>query len=184
LVTLTPELETGCPLIQLDPEGTGEVPSAREPGTGSNVLEGSVGVGEEGAPKTDFEFELFKGATNQGAREVLWAVGHQKNMLEVFDALGVKQVGDAHAKDMLGSEKKGVREGAVEAQGREALADRRHDMVTLLRRETGGWEGVCQFAEERRVEAEPGCSAVASAEASTVGPLKGDVPKELELGRL
>jgi hypothetical protein len=111
-------------------------------------------------------------------------VGHQKDLLQVFDALRVKQVGDAHAEDTLGAKKKSVREGAVEAQSREAFADRRHDMVTLLRRETGGWEGVCQFAEERRVEAEPGCSAVASAKASTVGPLTGDVPKELELGRL
>jgi hypothetical protein len=57
-------------------------------------------------------------------------------------------------------------------------------MVTLLRRETGGWEGVSQFAKERRVETEPGRGTVASTEASTVGPLAGGISKELELGRL
>jgi hypothetical protein len=40
-------------------------------------------------------------------------VGHQKELLQVFDTLRVKQVGDAHAEDMLGAEKKGIREGAI-----------------------------------------------------------------------
>jgi hypothetical protein len=38
--------------------------------------------------------------------------------------------------------------------------------------------------EEHRVEAEPGCGTVASAETGAVGPLSGDVPKELELSIL
>jgi hypothetical protein len=139
---------------------------------------------EEGATETNFKFQLFEGAPDQGARKVLRPVGHQKNLLQVLDALRVEQVGDAHAEDMLRSEEKGVREGAIETQSREAFADRRHDMVTLLRRETGGWEGVGQFAEERRVETEPSRGTVSSAEASTMGPLAGDVSKELKLGRL
>jgi hypothetical protein len=75
-------------------------------------------------------------------------VGHQKDLLQVFNALRVKQVGDTHAEDMLGAKKKSIREGAVKTQSRETFADRRHDMVTLLRCETGGWEGVSQFAKE------------------------------------
>jgi hypothetical protein len=60
LVALTLELETWCALIQLDPEGTGELPGAPKPGTSSNVLEGSIGMGEEGAAETNFEFQLFE----------------------------------------------------------------------------------------------------------------------------
>jgi hypothetical protein len=183
-VPLTPELERGCPLIQLDPEGAGELPSACEPGTSGDVLEGGIGVSEEGATEPDFQFQLFEGAPDQGARQILRPVGHQEDLLQVFDALRVKQVGDAHAEDMLGSEKKSVREGAIETQSRETFADRRHDTVTLLRRETGGWEGVSQFAEERRVETEPSRGPVSSAKASAMGPLAGDVLKELKLGRL
>jgi hypothetical protein len=111
-------------------------------------------------------------------------VGHQKDLLQVFDALRVKQVGDAHAKDMLGSEEESVREGAIETQSRETFADRRHDMVTLLRRKAGSGKRVSQFAEKRRVEGKPSRGTVASAEASTVGPLAGNIPKELELGLL
>jgi hypothetical protein len=35
------------------------------------------------------------------------------NLLQVSDALGVKQVGDAHAEDMLGSKEKCIGEGPV-----------------------------------------------------------------------
>jgi hypothetical protein len=89
------------------------MPSAREPGTGGDVLEGSVGMREEGAAEPDFQFQLFEGAPDQGARKVLRPVGHQKELLQVFDTLRVKQVGDAHAEDMLGSEKKSIRKGAI-----------------------------------------------------------------------
>jgi hypothetical protein len=67
-------------------------------------------MGEEGAAEPNFKFQLFEGAPDQGARKVLQPVGHQKELLQVFDALRVKQVGDAHAEGMLGSEEKGVRE--------------------------------------------------------------------------
>jgi hypothetical protein len=60
LVTLTLELEARFTLVQLDPEGTCELPSAREPGARSDLLEGSIGMREEGATETDFEFQLFE----------------------------------------------------------------------------------------------------------------------------
>jgi hypothetical protein len=56
LVALTLELETRGMLIQLDPEGACELPSALEPGARSDLLEGSIGMREEGATETDFEF--------------------------------------------------------------------------------------------------------------------------------
>jgi hypothetical protein len=60
LVPLTPEWERGCPLVQLDTEGAGELPSACEPRTGGDVLEGSIGMREKGATETDFKFQLFE----------------------------------------------------------------------------------------------------------------------------
>jgi hypothetical protein len=59
-VALTLELETRCTLIELDPECTCELPSAREPGARGNLLERSIGMGEEGATETNFEFQLFE----------------------------------------------------------------------------------------------------------------------------
>jgi hypothetical protein len=47
-------------LIELDPKRTCELPSAREPGVCGNLLEGSIGMGEEGAAETNFEFQLFE----------------------------------------------------------------------------------------------------------------------------
>jgi hypothetical protein len=60
LVALTLELETRCLLIQLDPEGTCELPSAVEPGARGGLLEGDIGMREEGATETNFEFQLLK----------------------------------------------------------------------------------------------------------------------------
>jgi hypothetical protein len=60
LVVLTLELEERCPLIQLDPEGTGELPSAGEPGVHGNLLERNIGMREEGATESNFEFQLFE----------------------------------------------------------------------------------------------------------------------------
>jgi hypothetical protein len=60
LVARTLEVETRCTLIQLDPEGTCELPGACEPGARSDLLEGSIGMREEGAAETNFEFQLFK----------------------------------------------------------------------------------------------------------------------------
>jgi hypothetical protein len=102
----------------------------------------------------------------------------------VFDALGVEQVGDAHAEHVLRAEEKSIREGPVETKDWETFADRGHDVVTLLRGEAGSRKRVCQFVEKHRVEAKPGHSMVASAETGMVGPLSGDIPKELELGIL
>jgi hypothetical protein len=81
LITLTLVVEARCVLIQLDPEGTRELPSARKPGARSNLLEGGIGMGEEGTAEANFEFQLFEGAPDQGAREVLRPVSHQKNLL-------------------------------------------------------------------------------------------------------
>jgi hypothetical protein len=47
LIALTLELETRGTLIQLDPEGACELPGAREPGARSNLVEGSIGMGED-----------------------------------------------------------------------------------------------------------------------------------------
>jgi hypothetical protein len=60
LVPLTPEWEARRLLVQLDAEGTGELPSACEQRTSSDVLEGSIGMREEGATETDFKFQLFE----------------------------------------------------------------------------------------------------------------------------
>jgi hypothetical protein len=57
---------------------------------------------------------------------------------------------------MLGSEKKCIRKGPVETEGRETFTDWGHDLVTLVRCEAGSRKGVCQFAEKHRVEAKPG----------------------------
>jgi hypothetical protein len=78
-------------------------------------------------------------------------VSHQENLFQVFNALGVKQVGDAHAKDVLGSEEKGIGEGSVETQGRETFADRGHDVMTLFQGEAGSRKRVSQFVEKRGV---------------------------------
>jgi hypothetical protein len=48
---------------------------------------------EEGAAETNFEFQLFERAPNQGTHKILQTVGHEKNLLEMFDALGVKKLG-------------------------------------------------------------------------------------------
>jgi hypothetical protein len=184
LVALTLELETWCKFIQLDPEGAGELPSVREPGRSSNALEGAIRMREEGTAETNFEFQLFEGAPNQGAREILWTVGNEKDLLEMIDALGVEQVGDAHAKHVFWAEEKGVGKGPVETKCRETCANRGHDLVTLLQCETGSRKRISQFAEKRRIEAEPSHGAVTTAETGAVCPSSGDIPKELELSLL
>jgi hypothetical protein len=110
LVALTLELETWGTLVQLDPEGTCELPRASEPRARSDMLEGGVGVREEGTTKANFEFELFERATDQCTGEVLQVVGHEENLFKMFDALGMKQIGDTHAKHVFGSEEWGIRE--------------------------------------------------------------------------
>ena len=96
-------------------------------------------------------------------------MSHQKNLFQVFDTLGVKQVRDAHADHVLGSEEECVGKGPIETEGWERFGD-------IVNCKAGSWEGIGQFSEKRRVEAEPS--------RGTVGPLSGDVLKELELGGL
>jgi hypothetical protein len=68
---------------------------------------------EEGTAETDFEFQLFERAPDQGTREILQTVGHKKHLFEVFNAL---ERNKSDAKHVLGSEEEGVGEGPVEAE--------------------------------------------------------------------
>jgi hypothetical protein len=59
LVPLTLEVEARHAFVQLDTEGTCEVPSAHKPGMGSDFEREHKG-GTKGAEETDLKFQLYE----------------------------------------------------------------------------------------------------------------------------